>query len=291
MQCKNRKGEYVNGNESQDRILRALYNTKSGRGVLRVLIRPAVSKIGGLALKTRASKLVIKSFVRNNAINMHEYEDVRYDSYNEFFIRKIRHGVRPIDMEPKHFVSPCDSKLSVYKIDDGGEFVIKDTRYTFKSLTRSDKLMDEFRGGLLMVFRLSVDDYHRYSYVDDGVKTRNITINGKFHTVNPLANDVYPIYKENQREISLLKSKNFGLIMMMEVGALMVGKIVNYHQVKTVSRGEEKGRFEFGGSTVILAVKPNVLKIDEDILKNSSENIETKVKLGEKIGEAIDIVL
>ena len=71
---------------------------------------------------------------------------------------------------------------------------------------------------------------------------------------------------------------------MMEVGALLVGRIVNYHERKEVKRGEEKGRFEFGGSTVILCLEKNRAVIDEDILLNSSRGIETIVKMGEKIG-------
>jgi phosphatidylserine decarboxylase len=83
----------------------------------------------------------------------------------------------------------------------------------------------------------------------------------------------------------VLKSENFGSILMMEVGALLVGKIVNYHEEEYVKRGEEKGRFEFGGSTVVLCIKRDKIRVDEDIIKNSKMNIETVVKMGEKIGE------
>lgn len=71
---------------------------------------------------------------------------------------------------------------------------------------------------------------------------------------------------------------------MMEVGALLVGRIVNYHEKKEVKRGEEKGRFEFGGSTVILCLEKDKAVIDGDILSNSAAGIETVVKMGEKIG-------
>lgn len=80
-------------------------------------------------------------------------------------------------------------------------------------------------------------------------------IPGVFHTVNPLAGEIYPIYKENTREFSVLKSQHFGNILMMEVGALMVGRICNEKENCPVHRGEEKGKFEFGGSTVICAWK------------------------------------
>ncbi len=282
-----RQGNLIKQNESQDKFLRHLYETNVGRGLLKVFVKPFISKIAGFVLNTRLSSLAIKKFVKNNNIDMSEYEEKSYRSYNEFFIRKIKEGKRPVDRNESHFMSPCDSKLSVYQIHKDGRFYIKDTAYTFYELTRSKELEREFLGGYLLVFRLSVEDYHRYSYVDDGIKTDNIVINGFYHTVNPIANDNLPIYKENQREYSILRSKHFDNILMMEVGAMMVGKIVNYHQEALVKRGEEKGRFEFGGSTVILAVKKNIISIDQDILYNSGKGIETKVRLGERIAERV----
>ncbi len=283
MQCKDRNGNIIKQNDSQDKFLRNLYETNIGRGFVKLLIRPFISKLGGLILKTRLSAISIKSFIKNNDIDMNEYEQKKFKSYNDFFIRKIKNGFRPFDMNKNHFASPCDSKLLVYKIECDGKFNIKNTPYTFLQLTRSKALQEEFIGGYIMIFRLSVDDYHRYSYVDDGFKSDNIVIKGLLHTVNPIANDILPIYKENQREYSILNSDNFGRLLIMEVGAMMVGKIVNYHGARRVSRGMEKGRFEFGGSTVIIAVKKGVITIDSDILANSNDGIETKVKLGEKI--------
>lgn len=284
MKCKDRQGNFIKTNDSQDTILRYLYENKGGRNLLKILTKPTITNLGGLALSTRLSTLAIDSFIKKNNIDMSEYDNGPFKSYNDFFIRKIKPGKRPFSEDEKVFCSPADSKLSVYKITDDGRFNIKDTPYTFFQLTKSRKLEETFKGGYLMVFRLSVEDYHRYSYVDGGVKTRNVSIDGVFHTVNPIAGDVLPIYKENQREISILRSDNFGPIMMMEVGAMMVGKIVNYHGEGRVERAMEKGRFEFGGSTVILAVKEGIVNIHEDILINSEMGIETKVKLGEAIG-------
>ncbi len=283
MKCKDRNGNDIKINNSQDFILRNLYETKTGRNLLKILTKECISNIGGLALKTKLSTLAINKFIKNNNIDMSEYEKSEYKSYNEFFIRKIKDDARPIDGNPEHFIAPADSKLLVYKIDEDSKFKIKNTDYSFLGLTRSKRLCDKFKDGYIMIFRLSVDDYHRYCYVDSGLKSKNYTIKGVYHTVNPIANDAMPIYQENQREYSILKSDHFGEILMMEVGAMMVGKIVNYHGVKNVKRGMEKGRFEFGGSTVILACQSEKILIDEDILKNSDEGIETKVKLGEKI--------
>ena len=131
-----------------------------------------------------------------------------------------------------------------------------------------------------------MDDYHRYCYIDDGKKSRNYRISGVFHTVNPAAGDVLPIYKENTREFSLLKSRHFKTVVMMEVGALMVGRITNYHGACLVKRGEEKGKFEFGGSTVILLFQDGAVRIDDRLIHNTEKGYETIVRMGERIGEA-----
>jgi phosphatidylserine decarboxylase len=123
--------------------------------------------------------------------------------------------------------------------------------------------------------------------VDDGEKGENVFLPGVLHTVNPVANDVYPIYKENSREYSVLHSRAFGDVLMMEVGALLVGRIVNHHGAASVSRGQEKGYFQFGGSTVILLLEKDAVQVDEDILRNSREHTETVVRMGEKIGAAL----
>lgn len=289
MECKDRKGRLVKGGEQQDAFLSRLYGTASGRAMLKVLVKPWVSRLGGAVLSSRVSKLAIPVFVQKNNIDMRQYEGKRFKSYNDFFTRKIRQGMRPVAQEPETFIAPCDSRLTVHPIEEGARFSIKNTEYTMQSLLRDRELSEEYRGGLLLLFRLTVDDYHRYCYADEGTKSCDTYIKGVFHTVNPFAGQIFPIYKENSRCYCMLETKNFGKLLHMEVGALMVGKIVNYHTHggKSVKRGQEKGRFEFGGSTVIICVKKGMLQVDEDILENSRLGIETKVRMGEKIGSRL----
>ena len=71
-----------------------------------------------------------------------------------------------------------------------------------------------------------------------------------------------------------------------EVGAMLVGRIVNYHGERAVKRGEEKGMFEFGGSTIVMLFEKDRIEIDSDILRNSANGDETIVKYGEKIGKS-----
>lgn len=284
MSCKDREGNEIHSSKTQEQVLTWLYYNSVGVKILQQLIRPFWSNLAGKVLDHSVSKLLIPSFIEKNKIDMNLYESKDYESFNDFFTRTIKAECRPIDLDPTHFIAPCDGKLSVYPITEDAKFCVKNTWYTMNSLVRSKKLAKRFEGGQLLLFRLSVDDYHRYCYLDDGLKTKNYHIPGVFHTVNPIANDTFPIYKENTREFSLLKSEHFGNVLIMEVGALLVGRISNYHETQLVTRGMEKGKFEYGGSTIIVCLEKNQVTIDEDLLSNSEQGIETAVKMGERIG-------
>ena len=284
---KRRNGQIVPSSGGQDRLLCALYGNAFGRLLLRPLVSPIVSRAAGAFLSSTASRFLIEPFIRSNGIDMEPFEPGPFSSYNEFFSRKIRPGQRPIDTEPTHLIAPCDSKLTVMTISPDSRFSLKHTEYTLASLLKNESLAAKYSGGWALIFRLTVDDYHRYCYICDGEKGENVRIPGVLHTVNPIANDHFPIYKENSREYSLLSTAPFGGVLTMEVGALLVGKIVNHHQQASVRRGQEKGYFQFGGSTVVLLLEPDTVQIDPDILENSLAGIETVVRMGEKIGEAL----
>lgn len=283
---RDRNGKETTGNEGQDRVLRLLYGTMAGRMLLKPLTNPMISKFGGWLLNTGLSACAIKGFVRKHGICLADYKRAVFSSYNDFFCREILPEKRPIDYREEVLISPCDAKLSVYPVLPDGRVTIKHTSYTLAELVKNPRLAKKYEGGVLLVFRLTVDDYHHYCYIDAGETTGTVRIPGVLHTVNPIANDVLPIYKENTREYSLLKSRNFGTVLMMEVGALMVGRIVNHPGRTVVRRGEEKGHFEFGGSTVILCMQKGRVRPDDDIIKNSLEGIETIVRMGEKIGRS-----
>ena len=126
-----------------------------------------------------------------------------------------------------------------------------------------------------------------YAYAESGVKSRNRFIEGGLHTVRPVALEERPVFTENCREYCLIKTEKFGTLVQMEVGAMLVGKISNDNMGKgPVKRGEEKGHFEYGGSTIIVLLRRGAAEIREDILQASKEGIETPVKLGEAIGQS-----
>ena len=284
---KDRNGEIVVTNEKQNILLKKLYGTVCGRVILKALTAPAVSKAAGAFMDSRLSVPLIKRFIKSSGIDTSQYVMKKFRSYNEFFTRRVKRGMRPIDRMPSHFISPCDSKLTVYKIGKSSVFRIKGSRYRVSDLIQNDFLAKRYEGGYCMIFRLEVDDYHRYCYIDSGTKTENTFINGELHTMNPIALEHYNIYKRNCREYTVLHTENFGDVVQVEVGAMMVGRIVNRHGAAEVVRGEEKGKFEFGGSTIVLLVQEDMIRIDDDILRNSAENIETVVKYGEKVAASV----
>lgn len=273
----------------QEKLLSLLYGHAAGRILLRPFLMPWFSKAGGWLLSTRLSALAVKPFAKANGIDLAICKKKQFSSFNDFFKRELKEGSRKIDKDTGAFISPCDARLSVYPVTEKGYFTVKHTEYTLKSLLRSESLAQHFEGGLIWIYRLCVDDYHRYIYPVSAVKSENICIPGIFHTVNPIANDHYPIYKENTREYCLLKTEPFGTLLMMEVGALLVGKIENRTKTPAVvTRGAEKGNFAFGGSTIIVVTGRNQVMPAPEFAKTAGTAEEIRVRLGEKVGKFVE---
>ena len=146
-------------------MLRFLYTTAPGRMLLKPLTSRGFSRLAGKFMDSHASTALIKPFVRKNKIDLSEYEPARYRSFNEFFIRKIRPECRPV--APEGLIAPCDGLLSAYKIDDKTRLNIKNSVYSIQTLLGNDPRAAKFAGGTCLVFRLCVDNYHRYHYFDD----------------------------------------------------------------------------------------------------------------------------
>ena len=250
-----RDGRNVSANERQNAVLKKLYGTVWGRLLLKILTAPAVSEIVGAFMDSPLSKPFVSPFIRSHNIDTSQYIMTGVRSYNDFFTRKIKPQSRQIDMEKSHLISPCDSKLTVYRVDKDSLFRIKNSLYSVAELLNNKKIAERYSGGLCLIFRLEVDDYHRYCYIDSGTKTENRFIAGELHTVNPIALKHYNIYKRNCREYTMLRTENFGDVIQAEVGAMMVGRIVNHHGKASFRRGEEKGMFMFGGSTAVLPIE------------------------------------
>ena len=277
-------GKLVELSYEYDGLLRFLYTNAIGRMILKPVVTPGFSRFAGRLLDTKASAKIVPFFIKHANIDMSDYPDRDYASFNDFFTRKVTEGKRPVDEDPNSLISPCDCMACVYPIHDNTNFIIKHTEYTLKSLLRSEKLAQRFKGGYIYILRLTVSDYHRYVYAATGRQTKNYRIEGCLHTVDPMANDYLPIYKENTREYTLIHTDNFGDVLQMEVGALLVGRIKNHKEKCPTVRGEEKGYFEYGGSTIVVITEKNALTPRSDILKNTASDLETKILQGQSLG-------
>lgn len=257
-----------------------LYGTFLGRILLKLVTNKLTANIVRWHFNRFWSKPRIKRTIKENNIDMSLFEDAEYRNFNEFFLRRKKD--LNFDMDKNHFVSPCDSKVIVYKLNKLSAFDIKGSKYNISEIIEKD--LDEYENGYALVFRLEVMDYHYYHFIDDGTLDEYKSIKGCLHAVLPIAFKKYKIFHTNAREYTTLHTKNFGNIIQVEVGALNVGKIVNNKKVTSFKRGDEKGHFEFGGSTIILFVKDKEIIVDDDILLNSTLGKETIVSCGEKIG-------
>ncbi len=265
-------------------MLNFLYTTAVGRILLRPLTSRSVSRICGRFISSPASKRYIKPFIKKHHIDLSEYERHNYRCFNDFFTRKILPSARPIDNDPQSLISPCDGLLSAYRINEESIFHIKESEYDVSSLLGDLVLSRHFLGGTCLIFRLCVNHYHRYHYIDDGTKGENHYLPGVLHTVRPIALEHKAVYLQNCREWTMMNTKHFGNVAQIEVGALLVGKIQNYHGAGRIHRGDEKGKFLYGGSTVILLFEPDKVKIPEKYFHITANGHEIPVKMGQKIG-------
>nr|WP_315103625.1 phosphatidylserine decarboxylase [uncultured Catonella sp.] len=267
----------------EDFSVRFLYSTVAGRALLKLFTKPVVSKIGGAFLDSPFSRLLIPRFIKKNNISLEGIEvPVRgFYSFNEFF--KRRKKKTDFDENSNHLINPCDGFLSVVKLNKYSVFKIKNTKYDLTNLLKDEKLAKEFETGYGLVYRLTPRHYHRYAFLDDGIIEKTKRIEGILHCVRPVALAKYPVFTENTREYTVLETENFGKIVQMEIGAIMVGKITNHKLSGRVARGMEKGCFEFGGSTIVVLIKKDMIRFNDELLNKLKATKEVSVYLGESI--------
>ena len=274
----NNKSKTENKENGAGVFLRFLYRTVPGRILLRLLSARWVSSLAGAFLSSRGSRFLIKPFVKSNGINLSEYISDNFSCFNDCFSRKIKPEKRPFSDAPGDLCSPCDGLLSAYTIEKNTVFPVKQTSFTVDRLLGDADEAEKFYGGTCLVIRLCVDNYHRYAFFDSGNVLSSRFIPGKLHTVRPIALEKVPVFTENCRECTLLETDNFGICAYIEVGAMLVGKIKN-RAVSAFRRGEEKGTFLYGGSTVILLFAKDSVSVREEYFNCP----ELPVKMGEKL--------
>lgn len=276
---------------ANDRSVQFLYGTKCGRILLHTILALRIPKLLGSLLRSPMSRFYISSFIKKNGIDMSDFTGLKFHSFNDFFTRKKD---ITFDSEPTHFISPADSLLSVYEITENAKFHIKGFDYTLEDFFEPESFgmnkedtTELFSGGLCLVFRLCATDYHRYCYVDSGSQNGNHFIQGSLYSVQPLAAENFRIYTKNRRSWTILETENFGKIAQIEVGAFSVGGIKNNIECGNFNKGDEKGYFDLHGSTIVLLVQKNKIKLLEEIIKITSLGQEYRVKIGQFIAEKL----
>jgi phosphatidylserine decarboxylase len=258
--------------------------------ILELLVKKKItSRICGYYCDRAISKLKIKKFVHEFKIDMTCYEmpEKGFNNFNEFFYRKLKKEKIHIASDENTFISPCDVKILAYEnIDIKMLIQIKGISYSLAELIGHDSIDSNYAEGSCLIVRLSPANYHRFHFVDHGTCSPTTKIKGFYYSVNPTSlNRINKIFCSNKREWSILNSENFGEILYVEVGATFVGSIIQtYNNNEKVKKGEEKGYFKFGGSTVILFLKKDVFKIDKDIIEQTAKGMECSVRMGERIG-------
>ena len=265
-------------------VLRFLYKTALGRYLLKPLVQPGVSRLAGKVLSSGASKCLVPYFIRKHGIDMENIAVPQggFASFNDFFTR--RRMVDSFDREDGHLISPCDGFLTPLKIKKGIVFEVKHTQYSLTELLKDKELANRFEDGMALVFRLTPANYHRYSYPANGKILKSRRIKGQLHCVRPIATSTYPVYIQNSREYQVIETERFGTMVQMEIGALLVGKIQNHKstlQKRQIQAGEEKGYFEFGGSTIILLFQKHATRMNKKLYEKRNCDGEILVQQGE----------
>lgn len=279
-------------NPPGESFLKFLYYNPLGKLPLNLIVRKKfLSEYYGKEMSSKKSVEKIKPFVDDNNINMVESKKSidEFVSFNDFFIRELKDGAREIDYTENALVSPADGKVLVFNdLKETTKFFLKGDEFSIEEFLGDKKEAEKFIGGSLLIVRLAPVDYHRFHFPADGEISQSKLIDGYYYSVSPYAiRKNFRIYCENKREVSVLKTQKFGDIVLSEIGATMVGGIKQTYTSNTfVKKAQEKGYFFFGGSSCVLLFEKDAVKFDADLIKNSLDGMETKVYMGEKIGES-----
>ncbi|XP_057803944.1 phosphatidylserine decarboxylase proenzyme 3-like isoform X3 [Salvia miltiorrhiza] len=280
--------------------MRALYQSKVGLGLMdkgaKELLQ-SISEKQGRKMDSPESAKDIEKFIClfKDQINLSEikYPLEHFKTFNEFFIRELKPGARPITNAERDdvAVSAADSRLMAFETaEDSMRFWIKGRKFSVQGLLGTEVCSDAFSDGTLVIFRLAPQDYHHFHFPVSGTIEKFVEIPGCLYTVNPIAvNSKYcNVFTENKRVVSTISTKEFGKVAFVAIGATMVGSI-NFTKKEGdyVKKGDEFGYFSFGGSTVICVFEKDTIKIDNDLLENSSRHLETLVSVGMQLGLSI----
>jgi phosphatidylserine decarboxylase len=239
---------------------------------------------------TRRSKRKIVPFIKRHNIDMSEFQPVISRSYSEFFTRRFKPDARRFPEAPHQMGAFAEARYFGWEaIAPGQKLPIKGHSLDAEAILGAPERARPFKGGPVIVARLSPVDYHRVHYFDDGQTLSDQHIGGRLWTIHWKAlQNKDDILLVNERYVSILSTKHFGNVAFVEVGAMTVGRIVQVHPLdRPFERGAEKSYFCFGGSAIVVFGEPGRWKPSDDIVEHTQQNIETLVRLGEPIASTV----
>lgn len=270
-------------------FLKFLYHHPLGPLAVEALVkRRLLSEIYGRRMHSPRSQKQIRPFIDTYQVDEREFlhPTEQFQSFNDFFIRKLKPEARPL---AEGLVSPADGKVLAFaNVSALNEFFVKGNRFTLHAFLGDRTLAERYQDGPLFVIRLAPPDYHRFHFPYAGTPGESQPIPGGYLSVSPYATRVNfaRVFTENKRAFTRLQTTDKGQILLAPVGATMVGSIVHsYIPDQPVAKGDEMGYFAFGGSCLIMLLEKNQVTIDEDLTTNTTQGLETTVKMGERIGE------
>jgi phosphatidylserine decarboxylase len=270
-----------------DFFLRWVYETQTGQKLADwVLSKAWLSQVYGAYQSSRLSRAQISPFIEKFRIPMDDFEPGPFKTFNDFFIRQFKAGVRPFVQDSSKMAAFAEARYFAYeKVASDQGIPVKGKTLAVAGLLGDPQVARAFEGGPLLLARLCPVDYHRFHFPDEGAIVQQYRIHGGLHSVNPVALNYDPeIFVSNERQVSILETRNFGRLAYVEVGALCVGKIIQSHLGEIpFHRGSEKGYFLFGASTVIVLGQPGRWTPDSDLLQQTRLGVETLVELGTSV--------
>lgn len=280
-----------------DGFIKWLYETKTGEVLQDLISKPCISKIYGMVQDFTISHLKIPGFVEKFKINLDDFlpeegrgEREPYSTFNQFFVRRFKLGKRSFIQSANEMAAFSEARYYGYeKVTAEEKVPVKGMCLTPEAILGHAKYELDFKDGPLLLARLCPVDYHRYHFPDDGVVIDNYAVPGILHSVNPIALRARPdILMTNYRHVTIVQTKNFGKLAYVEVGATCVGKIVQSTPLTTgmkFKRGDEKGLFLFGGSTVIVIGEAGKWTPSQDIIEHTKKGMETYLQLGMSVAD------
>lgn len=282
-----------------EKWLRLAYENPAGRLFVWLLgRRKFFSWYYGRKMSKPLSALKIIPFIATYNIDVDEFAKSPFDykTFNDFFYRALKPGVRPIADGERVAVFPADGRhLVLPDVEATPGFYVKGKAFTLKALfhdpsrvEESELLAAKFAGGAAVISRLCPVDYHRFHFPVDGVLSEPRLINGYLYSVNPIAlRRNLGFLVENKRVLTLIESPTFGTVAMFEIGATNVGTIrQTFVPGRPAVKGEEKGLFAFGGSCVITVFQRGHMRFDADLLVPCANHMEVYAKVGDRMGIA-----